>query len=100
MLKEIIITSIKIFAALPGAILALGGLQKIGQESGFDKYNSKSYDKLSNWISTLLYILTEHWFACIILSILGGTVWAILVVEPKVTAKKEFEDSRRDRFGE
>jgi hypothetical protein len=99
-LKEVILSSIKIFAALPAAIIALAGLQKIGRESGFNIYNSKSFDKLSNIINTLLYILIEHWFACIILSVFGGMVWALLVVEPKVKAQNAFEQQRRDRLGE
>jgi hypothetical protein len=99
-LKEVILSSIKILAALPAAIIALAGLQKIGQESGYNVYNSKSFDKLSNIINTLLYILIEHWFACIILSVLGGTIWALLVVEPKVKAQDAFEQQRKDRLGE
>ena len=88
------------FAALPGAIIALAGLQKIGKESGFNVYNSKSFDKLSNVVNTLLYILIEHWFACIILSVFGGTIWALLVVEPKVNVQNAFKQQRRDRLGE
>jgi hypothetical protein len=99
-LKEIITTSFKILGLLPAAIVALAALRKIGEETGFDKTNAKAYDRLSSWVNTLLYILIEHWFACIILSVFGGTMWGLLVVQPKAIARSEFEQKRSDRLGE
>jgi hypothetical protein len=99
-IKNVIISSIKIFLALPGSIAALGGLRKIAEETGFDKSSPDNYAELLQWINTLLYILTEHWIAWILLSIFGGMIWAFLVVEPKAAALKEFKQARKKRIGE
>lgn len=100
MLKEVAISTIKLFGCLPGLIVALAALRKIGEETGFDKTAPKTYAKLSIWINTLLYILIEHWIACLLVSIFGGTVWALLVVEPKAAALRDFNRLRRTRLGE
>jgi hypothetical protein len=99
-LKEIVVTSIKIFLALPGAIAAMAALWEVGEKTGFDKRNPNAFAKLSNWINTLLYILVEHWFVCILLSLFGGSMWALLVIEPKAAALKDFNEQRHDRFRE
>jgi hypothetical protein len=99
-LREIISTSVKLFLALPGLIAGMAALREIGEKTGFDKRNPNAFAKFSNWINTLLYILVEHWLACILLSVLGGTMWALLVVEPRNSARREFDGVRRDRLGE
>jgi hypothetical protein len=99
-LKEAVITTFKIFGLLPAAIVGLAALRKIADETGFDKGYPYTYARITTWINTLLYILFEHWFGCILISAVGGTAWAFLVVEPKRTAKTEFDALRNDRFGE
>jgi hypothetical protein len=99
-LKEAVITTFKIFGLLPAAIVGLAALRKIADETGFDKAYPYTYARITTWINTLLYVLFEHWLGCIILSAIGGTLWALLVVESKATAKKEFDTLRNDRFGE
>jgi preprotein translocase subunit SecY len=100
LLKEILIATGKVFALLPGAIATLATLRKIAEETGFKEAHPEDYEKLSTWINTLLYVLVEYLFEYIVVSLFGGAVWVLLVVKPKKTAKREFDESRRDRLGE
>jgi hypothetical protein len=99
-LREVVITFFKLVAALPGSIVALAGLHKIAEETGFDKSYPDSYQKLSIVINDLLYILIEHWIPYILLCAFLGLIWALLVVEPKSAAKTEFDRRRNQRLGE
>ena len=100
MFKEIVISSVKVFLALPGGIAALAALRKVAEETGFDKASPRAYEKLSIIINVLLYILIEHWIACVILAIFGGAIWALLVVEPKKVSFSEFQKDRQERIGD
>jgi hypothetical protein len=99
-LKETIVTIIKVFASLPGAIVALAGLREVADKTGFEKSHPDSYKKLIILINDLLYVLLEHWIPYILLCVFLGTIWALLVVEPKVKSKTEFDKQRAGRLGE
>jgi hypothetical protein len=100
LLKSIVVSSVTIFLALPGSAGGLAGLRKAAQETGFDKGYPVQFEKISQYINVLLYVLIEHWLAWAILSIFCGTIWVLLVTEPKVAALKDFQEARKSRIGE
>lgn len=97
MLTAILKAASYVFWSVPGCIAATYALIQAGEKTGFDKVKPEHHQKLVNLNNALLWLLVEHWLWLIFGSVLLGTFWAFLVVEPKVASKRQFEKRRRDK---
>ena len=97
MLAAIIKATAVIFGALPSSLGIIYGLIEASGKTGFDKAYPDHYKKLIKLYNDLLWLLVEHFIGLIITSVLLGTFWAFIVVEPKVQSKRRFEKGRRRR---
>jgi hypothetical protein len=88
---------VSVLAFVPGAVATTYGLIQAAEKTGFDKASPGHHQKLVSLSNGLLWLLVEHWIAIIICSVMLGTFWAFMVVEPRVASKDKFEERRRRR---
>jgi hypothetical protein len=98
-LKTAIISIGKILMALPGAVAAVYGLTQASEKFGFDKSNPDLHQNLLQCGKTLLALLVGYWEGYILLCVFLGTLWAIVVAEPKHISKREFRRRISNRSG-
>src|SRR5262245_19987474 len=98
MLQLWIRSSLKVGASLPGLVAFFMGLIEASEKGGFDKAEPGLHGKLIYLLNLTLWLLLEHLTAYILLSLLLGAIWAVIVAEPKRSARDSFQKERRKRM--
>jgi hypothetical protein len=99
MIKQTILSSLKIAGTLPALTLLLWSLVQMAQGVGFDHERPKTYATLIHACNFFLGVCIDYWLGWLFLSALLGSIYTLLVETPREDAKRTFAVERQRRIG-